>query len=415
MTDAAQDTTEETTGTDVIQIPHKDQISAWFSEPGKIETQIAAVEEAVRNTVTDISTAAGRKAVKKLASDISRSKTAIDGAGKALNDERNRLNKEVNTQRNIATARLDALRDEVKAPVEAWEAEQAERKRQFLLRLDVFDLERATSNDDTATIKGIIDQITATPIDDSWKEYEAEAKTQKAAALVKYEADLAIAKVREDQAAELEKLRADAAKRAAEDAEREEAAKAEKVKAAAAEAEKQAKADADAAEARHAAAEAEAAEARLDEYVDGLIGTIQSVALGFIGGEPQPYGILEYELETKVPQEKSYVGEKRWPRVEAARVKAIEDLKKVKATQIERQDAERAEADAAAAQAERDRIAAEKKAEDEAAKARAADKKHRQKIRTEIVDCITKAAPGNWEDLVDMMIVGEIKHVKVAI
>jgi len=341
MTDAA---TDEDTGTDLIQIPHKDEVPALFSTEGGIEGLIKSIEEAAEKTVIDISTAAGRKAAKSLAAKVSRSKTLIDEVGKELNEERNRLNKEVNAQRNTAKERLDALRDKIKEPVEAWEAEQAERKRQFLLRLDVFDLERATSNDDTATIKGIWGQINDTEIDDSWEEYEADAKSAKAAALVKYESDLAIAKVREEQAAELEALRAEKAERdaaevkrleqerIAKDEQEREQRVAEREKAAAAEAEARAKADAEAAEQRHA------------------------------------------------------------ERLAAAKREAEE-----------------------AAQKERDRIAAEQKAEEEAAAARAADKKHRQKIRTEIVNSITAAAPGNWEELVDMMIVGEIEHVKVMV
>ena len=157
MADPAQDTTDETTGTDLIQIPHKDEVPALFAKEGGIEALVSSIKEAVRTFDTDISTAAGRKAAKALAAKISRSKTLIDDVGKELNEERNRQNKEVNAKRNYAKAELDQLRDETKAPVEEWEAEQAERKRQFLLRLDVFDLERATSSDDTATIQGIID------------------------------------------------------------------------------------------------------------------------------------------------------------------------------------------------------------------------------------------------------------------
>lgn len=354
MADPAQDTTDET-GTDLIQIPHKDEVPALFSTEGGIEGLIKSIEEAAEKTVIDISTAAGRKAAKSLAAKVSRSKTLIDEVGKELNEERNRLNKEVNAKRNTAKERLDALRDKIKEPVEAWEAEQAERKRQFLLRLDVFDLECATSNDDTATIKGIIDQITGTAIDDSWEEYEADAKSAKAAALVKYEADLAIAKVREDQAAELEQLRADAAARAAKDAEL-----AQQEMEAKREAEQKARVEAEAKEREQRAAEREKAAAA--------------------------------EAEARAKADAEAAEQRHAERLAAAKREAEE-----------------------AAQKERDRIAAEKKAEDEAAAARAADKKHRQKIRTEIVDCITAAAPGNWEELVDQMIVGEIVHVKVAI
>lgn len=97
-----------------------------------------------------------------------------------------------------------------------------------------------------------------------------------------------------------------------------------------------------------------------------------------------------------------------------AEAKAKADAEAAEERHAQRLAAAKAEA-AQAAQAERDRIAAEKKAEEDAQAARAADKKHRQKIRAEVVKSITDAKPANWEELVDMMIVGEIAHVKVMI
>lgn len=328
--------------TDIITIPHKDTVPAMFSTEGAIEGLIANIEKQALSFAPDVSTAKGRKEIKSIAARVSRSKTLIDEVGKAENADRLELNKKVNEQRNLAKDRLDALRDKIKAPVVAWEEAEAERVRLHMVNMDVFDPDRASVNDDAATIQGVIDSINATTVDGSWEEYEADAKAAKAAAIVKLNADLAGAMVREKQAQELAELRAEKEQREAAEAARieaEAAAKAEQeqeqraaeqAKAAAAEAEAKAKADAEAAEARHKA--------------------------------------------------------------ELADAKEREEL---------------------AAARERQRIADEKVAEERRQAELAANKKHRQKIRKEIVDAITAAAPANWEELVDAMIVGEIPHVKV--
>lgn len=338
--------TDEATieATDIITIPHKTDVPALFSQDDGIEKLVERIEKEARSFAIDISTAKGRKEVKSLAAKVSRSKTLIDEVGKEQNEERNRLNKEVNALRNMAKERLDALRDEIKAPVDKWERAEADRVRALEIRMDAFADHRATAHDDSATIQGVIDAITATEIDATWEEYESDAKAAKAVALVKYQGDLAVAKAREAQAAELEALRAEKEARDREDAERKEAE-------------------------QKAAAEAEQ-KARIQALADAKA----------------------REAEDKAKAD-----------AEAAEKRHKEEL------------AEAAKREERAAQAERDRIAAEAKAEEDAAAARAADKKHRQKIRAEIVKAITDAKPENWEELVDAMIVGEIPHVKVMI
>ena len=340
----SNDATEEDTGTELITIPHKTDVPALFSTKDGISKLVDRIEKEARAVVIDHSTAKGRKEVKSLAAKVVRSKTLIDGVRKEVNEEAQNIIKANNAIGKEAVERLDALRDEIKAPVEEWEAKEAERVRQHLIRMEVFDLERATGHDSSATIQGILDTINATEIDASWEEHEADAKAAKSAALVKYEADLGIAKAREAQEAELEALRAEKAKRDAEELER-----AEKERIAKEEQER---------EQREAARAAEAAEK------------------------------AKAEAEAKAA---------------AAEQRHAERLAEAKAEA------------ARAAEAERQKIEAERKAEEEAQAKRAADKKHRQKIRAEVVKSITDAAPANWEELVDAMIVGEIKHVKVMV
>ena len=324
-----KDTDVEDTGTDLITIPHKADVPALFAKEGGIEALVARIEKEALAIVIDHSTAKGRKEIKSLAAKVSRSKTLIDEVGAEQNAERLALNKEVNALRNLAKDRLDALRDKIKAPVEAWEAKEAERVRLHLLAMDAFDQARVDAHADSATIQGVIDSIEATEIGEAWEEYEADARAAKAAALVKFSADLGIAKAREAQAAELEQLRAAAAKREQEDAERAAKAEAERAEKERAEREAQEKA-------KHQQ-ELKEAEARAAK-----------------------------EAEEKAARE-------------------LAEAKELHAKQI----AESKAREEAAAQAERDRIYKENVAKEAAEARRAADKKHRQQIRSEIVAAIT--------------------------
>lgn len=259
-----------------FKLPHKTDVPALFSKEGGIADLVAEIEKQALSFAIDTSTEAGRKEAKSLAATVSRSKTLIDEVGKEQNEERNRLNKEVNALRNMAKDRLDALRDQIKAPVVEWEKKEAERVRLHMLNMDTFDLMRVTSDNSSDEIQGVINAVRDIVIDETWEEYEADAKAAKAEALTKFQADLGIARVREDQEKELAELRAEKEKREADDAERaakEAAEKAEQerqaeatrqAEEAAAAAEAKAKADAEAAEVRHKE-ELEAAERKAEE------------------------------------------------------------------------------------------------------------------------------------------------------
>lgn len=347
MTDMAETT-------DIITLPHKSDVPALFTKEGGIARLVAQIEKEALAIVIDATTPVGRKDAKSLAAKVSRSKNLIDEVGKEQNEERNRLNKLVNEQRNMAKERLDALRDKIRQPVEEWEQKEADRVRNLERRMDAFSLERTNPAFAVETIKMMISEVEAVEIDASWEEYEADARAAKAAALDKYRADLGTAQVREDQEAELMKLRAEAEARRKADEEREAKEAAERAEKERAEREAQVKAEAEQ-RAREAA-----------------------------------------ERAAKEASEKA--------------ARELSEAKEAHAKQL----AESKAREEAAAQAERDRIAAENKAKADAEAARAADKKHRQKIRQEAIDAIAAIKPESINEIVDAIIAGEVPHVTVA-
>ena len=95
--------------------------------PGGVEKIISDLENTVRATPRDMTTDAGREAIKSLAYKVARSKTALDDMGKEVVAEWKTKSGKVDAERKIIRDRLDALRDEVRGPLTAWE--EAEKRR----------------------------------------------------------------------------------------------------------------------------------------------------------------------------------------------------------------------------------------------------------------------------------------------
>lgn len=113
---------------------------------GGVEDIISKLEAQVRAIPLDVTTEKGRKHIKSVAYQVSRSKTVLDDMGKKVQEEARSVVDAVNADRRMISARLDALRDEVKAPVVAFEAREASRieshqnairKIEFLARFDI--------------------------------------------------------------------------------------------------------------------------------------------------------------------------------------------------------------------------------------------------------------------------------------
>lgn len=85
------------------------------------------IVDEVNAHVPDVSTDKGRKEIASLAYKVTRTKTAIDAAGKALNEEaRTRINT-VDAQRRKIRDDLDAVAERARKPLTDWEAAEAQR------------------------------------------------------------------------------------------------------------------------------------------------------------------------------------------------------------------------------------------------------------------------------------------------
>ncbi|WP_417932742.1 hypothetical protein [Enterobacter hormaechei] len=340
--------------TDLVVI-EKQNAMAVFTTKEQLDPIIEAIEKEARSLVPDVSTRKGRDAIASMAHKVARSKTYIDNAGKDLVAELKALPKQIDESRRIVRERLDALKDEVRKPLTDWENSESARKEALQQRLadlrslaDVID--GVGSYLPSVEIQQRIESAKAVALDDSWQEVAAEAGVAKDATIQQLEAALIVAKQREHEAAELERLRKEAEEKAR--LEREENIRREAAEQARRDAEKKAKAELEAAARREAE---EKARAELAER-------------------------QRVEAEQRAAREKQEA-EARAEREKAAAVEA-ERLK--------------------AKQAEEKRLAEEKRIADEQAK-READVKHRKTVGTNIVNALTNNTSLTREQAIEVL------------
>lgn len=332
---------------------------------------LEAVKEEIARYPLDLSTAKGRKERKALAFKVTTSKTAIDAAGKKLKEEAQKTVKTVDAARRDIWDKLEALADEVRAPVTEWETRETLRIEKADGIIQGLGADAVVTTTETAEdIAARLERVEGSVLDPAVLGDRLEqAEELRATAIAALEAALERVQQEERDRAELERLRKEAEARAAEDAARE-AAKAAKL--AAYEAEKAARREA-----------AEAEEAR-KAYVEQIMDHITEAGLGRIGGKTYPYVILIRELEEKVVLEPRL--EPDWPRIDKHRTETLERVRQAfeqeqarAAAEAEKAEAQRiAEAERAAAETARreqearhqEALAAEQRRADEAEAAR---------------------------------------------
>ncbi|WP_279141313.1 hypothetical protein [Sphingomonas paucimobilis] len=214
-------------GTDIATIVQHDPAIVLI-DAGKRDDLFAHILREVEAFEPDLTTAKGRDAIKSFAFKITRTKTAIDAAGKQLNEEaRARINV-VDAARRDARDKLDKLADQVRRPLTEWEEAEKARLARCREIIDAIKADAVVTLDDTAdTVRTRGSAVYTTALDPAeFGDLLAEAEAAKAATVEVLKAALGRLTKEEADRAELEKLRAEAAEReAAEAARREEEAR----------------------------------------------------------------------------------------------------------------------------------------------------------------------------------------------
>lgn len=344
-----------TEATQLAELPPTETALEVYSKPGGLDPWLDKIRAEVSGHVPDLATKKGREAIASLAFKVRKVKTALDGIGKEQVDRLKEIPKKIDAERKRMRETLDALADEVRAPLDQWEQAEEARKQRHEQGIEWFRLRADENRDlDADELRATIADVQARAVDATWEEYEAEAHRVKARALDALNQALAAREKYDAEQAELAHLRAETAAREQKD--REERIAREAAEKAQREADERAQAERDAAARREADALAAAETARLNaELADQRR----------IAAEQQA------ELDRAAAAERERVAAAQ---AEKDRIQAAED----------------------AAAAERKRIADEQAAEAAEARRREEDKAHKASINRAALDAFV--AGGMPED-----------------
>lgn len=194
---------------------------ALFTEGQGVTELLADIRKKASSLVPDVTTAKGRKEIASIAYAVAKTKSHLDGVGKELTAKYKEIPARIDANRKLIRDTLDALKDEVRAPLTQYEAAEEARVAALKERMAAFaDAKQANSELPSAELEHYLQQIEAIAIDDSWEEMTAQAGVAKDAAVLHLRTAIEKAKEREAQAAELERLRQAQAAREQEDRER---------------------------------------------------------------------------------------------------------------------------------------------------------------------------------------------------
>ena len=195
-----------------LQVLEQNVIVQAFATQGGSLLLVDRIAEEVRKHVPDVTTKKGRDAIGSLAAKVSKSKTLAEKYAKDLVAEEKARIKLVDDDRIQFVKRMDALRDEILAPRDAWEQAEKDRVAKHehhiaTIRM-VSALATAADSEWTAsTIKEAIETLENRVIDSSFEEYEEQAKLAKFETLEVLRKALGVREKSEAEQAELERLR----------------------------------------------------------------------------------------------------------------------------------------------------------------------------------------------------------------
>ena len=192
-----------------LQVLDQNVIIQAFATQGGSLLLVDRIAEEVRKHVPDVTTKKGRDAIGSLAAKVSKSKTLAEKYAKDLVAEEKARIKLVDDDRIQFVKRMDALRDEILAPRDAWE--QAEKDRISKHVAAINEIKEINSDGTLAggseCIKKSIDWLENKVVDSSFEEYEEQAKLAKLETSEVLRKALGVREKFEAEQAELERLR----------------------------------------------------------------------------------------------------------------------------------------------------------------------------------------------------------------
>lgn len=192
-----------------LQVIEQNAIIVAFQKENGIQDLFDRMAEQARSIVPDVNTKKGRDAIASQAYKVSKSKAAVDNHGKDLVAGIKAQAAAIDRDRKAWRDQCDALRDEIRKPLDDWEQAENDRvaKHQAVIRAIHSLHGENILNKESHEIKGYIFDLENTEIDSSFEEFEQEAKIAKLETLEKLRTALTAREKYEAEQAELERLR----------------------------------------------------------------------------------------------------------------------------------------------------------------------------------------------------------------
>ncbi len=201
-----------------VEQANKDNALEVF-KPANVNFLIGKIKDEVENYEYDLTTTKGRKDIASLAANVSRSKTFLDALGKDLVADQKKQIALVDVERKKIRDECDKLRDVARKPLTDWENEEVERKAAIGARIDEIRALADVDGLDSAEIQKRISELELTLVNLTFEEFIGVAAQAKDHTLTVLRKEFEKVLLAEKEAAELGKLRKEAAERARVDAE----------------------------------------------------------------------------------------------------------------------------------------------------------------------------------------------------
>ena len=182
---------------------------ALFTEGEGVEAMLADIRKQATSLVPDLSTAKGRKEIASIAFSVAKTKTYLDGFGKELTDKYKEIPKRIDANRKLIRDYLDALKDEVRAPLTQYEAAEEARVAALQSRLARLNELGSSASIEIAAadLQVMLQEVEQNALDDTWQELLPQATVAKELATKRLGEAMAARQKYEAEQAELEQLR----------------------------------------------------------------------------------------------------------------------------------------------------------------------------------------------------------------
>ncbi len=182
---------------------------ALFTEGQGVAELLADIRQKATSLVPDTTTAKGRKEIASIAHAVARTKTYLDGIGKEQTDKFKEIPKRIDANRKQIRDTLDALKDEVRAPLTQYEAAEEARVAALQSRLARLNELGSSASIEIAAadLQVMLNEVEQNALDDTWQELLPQATVAKELAAKRLGEALAARQKYEAEQAELEQLR----------------------------------------------------------------------------------------------------------------------------------------------------------------------------------------------------------------